>query len=221
MISFEEEISMQDMMNKLHDIGIIPVVVLDRVEDALPLAEALIKGGLPCAEVTFRTAAAEEGIRRISEAFPDMIVGAGTVLTTEQADRAIAAGAKFIVSPGFNPKVTKYVLDKGVPMTPGVCTPSEIEGAMELGLDVVKFFPAEPAGGLPMIKALAGPYVNLKFMPTGGINAKNVRDYLAFNKIIACGGSWMVKGDLIKAGKFDEIEQMVREAAAIVKEIRG
>ena len=209
---------MQDMMNKLHDIGIIPVVVLDRVEDALPLAEALIKGGLPCAEVTFRTAAAEEGI---SEAFPDMIVGAGTVLTTEQADRAIAAGAKFIVSPGFNPKVTKYVLDKGVPMTPGVCTPSEIEGAMELGLDVVKFFPAEPAGGLPMIKALVGPYVNLKFMPTGGINAKNVRDYLAFNKIIACGGSWMVKGDLIKAGKFDEIEQMVREAAAIVKEIRG
>ena len=150
-----------------------------------------------------------------------MIVGAGTVLTTEQADRAIAAGAKFIVSPGFNPKVTKYVLDKGVPMTPGVCTPSEIEGAMELGLDVVKFFPAEPAGGLPMIKALAGPYVNLKFMPTGGINAKNVRDYLAFNKIIACGGSWMVKGDLIKAGKFDEIEQMVREAAAIVEEIRG
>ena len=212
---------MQDMMNKLYGIGIIPVVVLDRVEDAIPLAEALIKGGLPCAEVTFRTAAAEEAIRRISEAFPEMLVGAGTVLTTEQADRAIAAGAKFIVSPGFNPKVTKYVLEKGVPMTPGVCTPSEIEGAMELGLDVVKFFPAEPAGGLPMIKALAGPYVGLKFMPTGGINAKNVRDYLAYNKIIACGGSWMVKGDLIREGKFDEIERMVREAAGIVKEIRG
>ena len=212
---------MQDMMNRLYGIGIIPVVVLDRVEDAIPLAEALIKGGLPCAEVTFRTAAAEEAIRRISEAFPDMLVGAGTVLTTEQADRAIAAGAKFIVSPGFNPKVTKYVLDKGVPMTPGVCTPSEIEGAMELGLDVVKFFPAEPAGGLPMIKALAGPYVGVKFMPTGGINAKNVRDYLAYNKIIACGGSWMVKGDLIREGKFDEIERMVREAAGIVKEIRG
>ncbi|MBQ7058968.1 MAG: bifunctional 4-hydroxy-2-oxoglutarate aldolase/2-dehydro-3-deoxy-phosphogluconate aldolase [Firmicutes bacterium] len=212
---------MQDMMNRLYGIGIIPVVVLDRVEDAIPLAEALIKGGLPCAEVTFRTAAAEEAIRRISEAFPDMLVGAGTVLTTEQADRAITAGAKFIVSPGFNPKVTKYVLDKGVPMTPGVCTPSEIEGAMELGLDVVKFFPAEPAGGLPMIKALAGPYVGVKFMPTGGINAKNVRDYLAYNKIIACGGSWMVKGDLIREGKFDEIERMVREAAGIVKEIRG
>ena len=212
---------MQDMMNKLHDIGIIPVVVLDRVEDALPLAEALIKGGLPCAEVTFRTAAAEEGIRRISEAFPDMIVGAGTVLTTEQADRAIAAGAKFIVSPGFNPKVTEYVLKKGVPMTPGVCTPTEIEAALQFGLDVLKFFPAEPAGGLKMIKALAAPYVGLNFMPTGGISAANVRDYLAYDRIVACGGSWMVSGKLVKEGKFDEIGRLVKEAADIVKEVRG
>lgn len=212
---------MNEVLQQLNKIGIVPVVVLDRVEDALPLAKALMAGGLPCAEVTFRTAAAEEAIRQISKAYPDMLVGAGTVLTTEQADRAIDAGAKFIVSPGLNPKVTKYVLDKGIPMTPGVCTPSEIEQALELGLDVVKFFPAEPAGGLPMIKALAGPYVGLKFMPTGGISAKNVRDYLKYDKIVACGGSWMVKGDLIKAGKFDEIEAMVREAADIVKEIRG
>lgn len=212
---------MNEVLQQLNKIGIVPVVVLDRVEDALPLAEALMKGGLPCAEVTFRTAAAEEAIRQISKAYPEMLVGAGTVLTTEQADRAIDAGAKFIVSPGLNPKVTAYVLSKGVPMTPGVCTPTEIEAAMELGLDVVKFFPAEPAGGLPMIKALAGPYVGLKFMPTGGISASNVRDYLKYDKIVACGGSWMVKGDLIKAGKFDEIEKMVREAADIVKEIRG
>ena len=212
---------MNEVLMKLNKIGIVPVVVLDRVEDALPLAEALMKGGLPCAEVTFRTAAAEEAIRQIAKAYPDMLVGAGTVLTTEQADRAIDAGANFIVSPGFNPKVTSYVLSKGVPMTPGVCTPTEIEAAMELGLDVVKFFPAEPAGGLPMIKALAAPYVGLKFMPTGGINASNVRDYLKYDRIVACGGSWMVKGDLVKAGKFDEIEKMVREAAEIVKEIRG
>jgi 2-dehydro-3-deoxyphosphogluconate aldolase/(4S)-4-hydroxy-2-oxoglutarate aldolase len=150
-----------------------------------------------------------------------MIVGAGTVLNIEQADRAIDAGAKFIVSPGLNPKVTEYVLKKGVPMTPGVCTPTEIEAAMEFGLDVVKFFPAEPAGGLPFIKAMAAAYVNLKFMPTGGINAKNVREYLAYDKILACGGSWMVKGSLVEAGKFDEITKLVKEAADIVKEVRG
>ncbi|MBQ6756220.1 MAG: bifunctional 4-hydroxy-2-oxoglutarate aldolase/2-dehydro-3-deoxy-phosphogluconate aldolase [Oscillospiraceae bacterium] len=212
---------MTEMMLKLKKIGIIPVVVLDNADDAIPLAEALIKGGLPCAEVTFRTAAAEESIRRMAKAFPEMIVGAGTVLTTEQADRAIDAGSKFIVSPGFNPRVTKYVLDKGVPMTPGICTPSEAEGAMELGLDAVKFFPAEPSGGLKMIKAMAAPYVDLNFMPTGGISPENVRDYLKYDRIICCGGSWMVKGDLIRAGKFDEIEKLVKEASDIVKEIRG
>ena len=212
---------MTEMMQQLKKIGIIPVVVLNDVKDALPLAERLMKGGLPCAEVTFRTAAAEESIRQISKAFPDMIVGAGTVLTTEQADRAIDAGSKFIVSPGFNPKVTEYVLKKGVPMTPGVCTPTEIEAAMSLGLDVLKFFPAEPSGGLKMIKAVAAAYVNLQFMPTGGINADNVRDYLKYDRIVACGGSWMVSGALVKEGKFDEIENLVREAAGIVKEIRG
>ena len=150
-----------------------------------------------------------------------MLVGAGTVLTHEQLDRALDAGCQFIVSPGFNPKVTEYVLKKGVPMTPGVCTPTEIEAAMSLGLDVLKFFPAEPSGGLKMIKALCAPYVGLNFMPTGGINANNVRDYLKYDKIVACGGSWMVNGGLVKEGKFDEIEKLVREAADIVKEIRG
>ena len=212
---------MTEMMQQLKKIGIIPVVVLNDVKDALPLAERLMKGGLPCAEVTFRTDAAEDSIRRIAKEFPDMIVGAGTVLTTEQADRAIGAGSKFVVSPGFNPKVTEYVLKKGVPMTPGVCTPTEIEAAMSLGLDVLKFFPAEPSGGLGMIKAVCAAYVKLQIMPTGGINANNVRDYVKYDRIVACGGSWMVNGKLISEGKFDEIETLVREAANIVKEIRG
>ena len=212
---------MTEMMKKLGKLGIVPVVVLNSADDALPLAEALVRGGLPCAEVTFRTAAAEESIRRMAKAFPDMIIGAGTVLTCDQADRAIDAGAKFIVSPGFNPKVTEYVLKKGVPMTPGICTPTEIEAALQFDLDVLKFFPAEPSGGLKMIKALAAPYVGVNFMPTGGISAANVREYLAYDRIVACGGSWMVSGSLVKEGKFDEIENLVREAADIVKEIRG
>ena len=202
-------------------IGIIPVVVLDDPKDAAPLAKALCENGLPCAEVTFRTAAAEESIRVMSREFPDMLVGAGTVLTTEQVDRAVNAGAKFIVSPGLNPKVVRYCIDKSIPVTPGTQTPSEMEQALELGLKVVKFFPAEPAGGLNMIKAVAAPYTELKFMPTGGINAKNVRDYLAYSKIIACGGSWMVKKDLITAGKWDDLAALVKEAAEIVKEVRG
>ncbi len=212
---------MTEMMQQFKKIGIIPGVVLNDVKDALPLGECLMKGGPPCAEVTFRPAAAEESIRQMAKAYPDMLVGAGTVLTTEQADRAIDAGAKFIVSPGFNPRVTEYVLKKGVPMCPGTCTPSEMEAAMEFGLDVVKFFPAEPSGGLKMIKAVAAAYVNLQFMPTGGISAANVRDYLAYDRIVAAGGSWMVSGALVKEGKFDQILALVKEAADIVKEIRG
>ncbi len=211
---------MTEMMLQLRKIGIVPVVVLNDAKDALPLGECLMEGGLPCAEVTFRTAAAEDSIRQMAKAFPDMLIGAGTVLTTEQADRAIDAGAKFIVSPGFNPRVTEYVLNKGIPMTPGVCTPTEIEAAMSLGLDVLKFFPAEPSGGLKMIKALCAAYVNLQIMPTGGINPENVRDYLKYDRIVTCGGSWMVSGSLIKEGRFEEIKRMVREAADIVKEIR-
>ncbi|WP_029323031.1 bifunctional 4-hydroxy-2-oxoglutarate aldolase/2-dehydro-3-deoxy-phosphogluconate aldolase [Butyrivibrio sp. AE3004] len=211
----------EEIKEKFEKIGIIPVVVLEDAKDAHPLGEALMKGGLPAAEVTFRTDAAEEVIKILSKDFPQMLVGAGTVLTCEQADRAMAAGAKFIVAPGFNPTVVKHCLEKGYPVTPGVQTPSEMEQAMELGLDFVKFFPAEPAGGLSMIKACAAPYTKLKFMPTGGINKDNVRDYLGFKKIVACGGTWMVKGDLIKAGDFDTVEKLTREAADIVKEIRG
>ncbi len=202
-------------------IGIIPVVVLDDSKDAAPLAKVLCENGLPCAEVTFRTSAAEESIRIMSREFPNMLVGAGTVLTKEQVDRAMNAGAKFIVSPGLNPKIVQYCIDNSVPVTPGTQTPSEMEQALELGLKVVKFFPAENAGGLAMIKAVAAAYVDLKFMPTGGINAKNVRDYLAYNRIIACGGSWMVKKDLISAGEWDKIAALVKEASEIVKEIRG
>jgi len=212
---------MNDILKKIQSFGIIPVVVLDRVEDALPLGRALVDGGIPCAEVTFRTAAAEESIRIMSETFPEMLVGAGTVLTTEQVDRAVAAGAKFIVSPGLNPRVVKYCTERGIVIVPGCATPSEIEQALEHGLDVVKCFPAEAIGGLKLIKAMAAPYGGIKFMPTGGINAQNVRDYLAYDRILACGGSWMVSGSLIKAGKFDEITALVKEAAQIVKECRG
>lgn len=192
--------------------GIVPVIALDDAKDAKPLAQALCEGGLPCAEVTFRTAAAEESIRIMAQEFPEMLVGAGTVLTTEQVDRAVAAGAKFIVSPGLNPKVVKYCVDKNIPITPGTSSPTDIEQAIELGLEVVKFFPAEASGGLAKIKAMAAPYVNMKFMPTGGINAKNLIDYLNFPKIIACGGSWMVSKDMITAGEFDKIREMTKEA---------
>ena len=212
---------MNETLKKIGETGIIPVVVLNRVADAEPLAESLIKGGLPCAEVTFRTDAAEESIRAIAKKFPEMFVGAGTVLTVEQADRAVGAGAKFIVSPGLNPKVVEHCLKKNYPITPGIMTPSELEIALGFGLDVVKFFPAENAGGLKMIKAISAPYTMMKFMPTGGINTTNVRDYLACDKILACGGSWMVKGDLINAGDFEKIQELTKEAAAIVKEIRG
>ena len=212
---------MNDTLVQIGKTGIVPVVVLNNASDAEPLAEALINGGLPCAEVTFRTEAAEDSIMLMSKKFQEMFVGAGTVLTTEQVDRAIGAGAKFIVSPGFNPKVVEYCLKNNYPITPGIMTPTELEMALGFGLDVVKFFPAENAGGLKMIKAMSAPYTMMKFMPTGGINAANVGDYLACDKILACGGSWMVKGDLISAGKFDEIEKLTAEAAAIVKEIRG
>ena len=211
---------MHEVLEKIQEIGIVPVVVLEDAKDAKPLAQALCDGGLPCAEVTFRTEAAEECIRIMAKEFPDMLVGAGTVLTTEQVDRAVAAGAKFIVSPGLNPRIVKYCVDKGILITPGCSNASDIEQALEYGLEVVKFFPAEPAGGLNMIKALAAPYVGVKFMPTGGINASNVREYLAYKRIVACGGSWMVKGDLVKAGDFAKITEMTKEAVEIVKESR-
>ena len=172
----------------------------------------MIEGGLPRAEVTFRTAAEEEAIKIMAEKFPELVIGAGTVLTPEQADRAMNAGAKFIVSPGLNPKVVKHCLDKGYPIVPGTSNPLDVEVAIELGLDVVKFFPAEAAGGLNMIKSMAAPYTNMKFMPTGGINAGNLKSYLDFNKIVCCGGSWMVKKDMVAAGDFEGIKKLTRDA---------
>lgn len=207
--------------DKFYEVGVVPVVVLDDSKDALALAEALVEGGLPCAEVTFRTAAAAESIRLMTEKYPDMLVGAGTVLSKKQVDTAVESGAKFIVSPGFDPEVVDYCLEKNIPVFPGCVSPSEVAQAAKRGLKVVKFFPAEPAGGLPMIKAMAAPYSELKFMPTGGINAKNLNDYLNCDKIICCGGSWMVKGDLVKAGDFDKIKALTKEAKNLVKSIRG
>ncbi|HEX3077097.1 MAG TPA: bifunctional 4-hydroxy-2-oxoglutarate aldolase/2-dehydro-3-deoxy-phosphogluconate aldolase [Lachnospiraceae bacterium] len=207
---------MNKILEEIEKIGIVPVVKIDRIEDALPLAKALCEGGLPCAEITFRTEAAAEAIRIMATNYPEMLIGAGTVLTTKQVDEAVEAGASFIVSPGLNPKVVKYCVDKGIPVTPGCANPSDVEQAIELGLDVVKFFPAEAAGGLNMIKSMAAPYVNMKFMPTGGISAKNLNSYLDFNKIIACGGSWMVNGDYINAGEFDKIKELTKEAVEMM-----
>ncbi len=210
-----------ELLEQIKKVGIVPVVVLEDAKDAEPLAKALIEGGLPCAEVTFRTACAEECIKIMADKYPEMLLGAGTVLTTEQVDRAVAAGAKFIVSPGFDPEIVDYCLSKNILVLPGCITPSEVAQAVKRGLKVVKFFPAEQFGGLSTLKALAAPYVGLQFMPTGGVSAKNVREYLAYNRLVACGGSWMVKGDLVKAGDFERIVELTREAAEIVKEVRG
>ena len=212
---------MHPIFEKMGAYGIVPVVVINDENDALPLAKALCDGNLACAEVTFRTKAAPEAIRMMTQAYPDMLVGAGTVLTTAQVDEAIAAGAKFIVSPGLNPEVVKYCQKQDIPVCPGIVTPTEIELALSLGLDFVKFFPAEPSGGLSMIKAIAAPYTMLKFMPTGGISPDNVREYLKYDRILACGGSWMVKDALINSGDFEKITALTKEAANIVKEIRG
>lgn len=207
-----------DINAKIESLKLVPVVVLEDAKDALPLAKALIDGGLPVAEVTFRTAAAEDSIRAISEAYPEMLVGAGTVTNLEQAKTAVAAGAKFLVTPGFSDEVTRYAVENDIPIFPGTCTPTEVMRAMSYGLKVVKFFPASQYGGLNTIKALAGPFPAMRFMPTGGINAGNVKEYLADKHIIACGGSWMVKSDLIAAGKFDEIKRLTQEAVALVNE---
>ena len=207
---------MKDIMAQAAEKKIVPVVKLDRASDAKPLADALIEGGLPVAEVTFRTDAAEESIRQMAK-IPGMLVGAGTVTNLDQAQRAIDAGASFIVTPGFSPKVTEFAADRKMPIFPGVSTPTELMMALEFELPVVKFFPAEQYGGLSTIKALAGPFPSIQFMPTGGINAKNILDYLSFKKIIACGGSWMVKDTYINEGNFAEIVKLTREAVELVK----
>lgn len=212
---------MAALHEKIAEFGVVPVVILNDEKDAKPLADALVAGGLPCAEVTFRTEVAEESIRIMTNAYPEMLVGAGTILTTEQVDRAVTAGAKFIVSPGFDPEIVDYCLAKEIPVFPGCVTPSEVAQAVKRGLKVVKFFPAEQYGGVSTIKALAAPYTMVKFMPTGGVNAANLKDYLSCDKIVCCGGSWMVKGDLIKAGEFDRIREMTREAVELVRSIRA
>ncbi len=201
-----------NIYNEIENIGIVPVIKLEDTTKAVSLAKALIDGGINCAEVTFRAEGADKVISDIVKAFPNMLVGAGTVLTCEQVDKAIEAGAKFCVAPGLNPKVVKHCIDKGVPFIPGVSGASEIEQLLELGLNVAKFFPAEQSGGLPYIKAICAPYTNMKFMPTGGINENNLNTYLAYDKIIACGGSWMVNSDLIKQEKWEEITQITKIA---------
>lgn len=212
---------MDNVLEKLGSFGVVPVVVLDNADDAVGLAKALIEGGLACAEVTFRTEAAEESIKRMTQAYPEMLVGAGTVLTIDQVDRAVNAGAKFIVSPGFDEEVVDYCISKNILIMPGCITPSEVTKGVKRGLKVVKFFPAEQAGGLAMIKAMAAPFGGVQFMPTGGISEKNLAEYLNYNRIFACGGSWMVKAALIKEHRFEEIKQMTKEAVAIVKTIDG
>lgn len=204
------------MIKRISELGVLPVVKIDKEEDAPLLAKALVKGDLPAAEVTFRTKAAKKAIALMKEAEPDMLVGAGTVLSIEQVNDALEAGAEFMVSPGFNPKVVGYCMDKNIPIFPGVNNPTGIEQALEFGLKTVKFFPAESSGGLDMLKAMSAPYGAINFMPTGGIGVKNIGKYLAFDKIVACGGSWMVPSDAINNKDFDKITALTKEAVMTV-----
>lgn len=208
---------MDNILEQLKKKRIVPVVVLRNIADAKPLAKSLCDGGLPCAEITFRTEATLDCIQIMSEEFPEMLVGAGTVLTTAHADQAIKAGAKFIVSPGFNPTVVKHCIKKKYPIIPGVNNPSDIEAALSFGLTFVKFFPAEASGGLEMIKALSAPYPQMRFMPTGGITPENLHTYLAFEKVAACGGTWMVKDELLKLQNFEEVKRLTEDALRTIR----
>ncbi|MBO6155395.1 MAG: bifunctional 4-hydroxy-2-oxoglutarate aldolase/2-dehydro-3-deoxy-phosphogluconate aldolase [Lachnospiraceae bacterium] len=208
---------MDEMLKQVEAFKVVPVVVIENVEDAIPLAQALVNGGLPVAEVTFRTAAAPDAIKAMSEKFPELCVGAGTVINVEQCKKAVECGAKFIVSPGYSEEVTQYCIENEIPIFPGICTPTELINVVNHGLPVAKFFPAAQYGGLKTINALGSVFPQMKFMPTGGVSESNVLEYLVSPKIIAAGGSWMVKGDLIKAGKFDEIEAMTKSVVELVK----
>ena len=203
---------MNPIVEKVYQIGIIPVIAFNSVDEALPLCKALADGGLPAAEVTFRTACAEECIRKIHEEMPEMLLGAGTVLTTEQADRAMAAGASFIVAPGFDPEVCKHVIYKGGIMMPGTCSAGEMQQAMNMGCEALKFFPAEANGGVGMLKNIGAALKSARWMCTGGVNAKNVNDYLGYDQIFAVGGTWMCKSDVIKAGDWAKITAQSKEA---------
>lgn len=212
---------MSDVIKKISKAGVIPVIRLDDVSKAEPLANALAESGLPIAEVTFRTEGAASAIKRMRDAVPNMLVGAGTVLTCQQVNDALEAGAEFIVSPGLNPKVVKFCIDADVPIIPGAVTPTEIEAALEFNITTVKFFPAEQSGGLKYIKAVSAPYSAVTFIPTGGITIDNLTEYLSFSRVIACGGSWMVKPSLINAGDFSEIKRITRQAVDIVRIVRS
>ena len=211
---------MKKILEEIGKCGIVPVIVIEDVENAVPLAEALIDAGLPVAEVTFRTKSAKESIDKIAKAFPEIHLGAGTVLTVDQVKSAVDVGAKYIVSPGINSKVVEYCVTKDISITPGIATPTEIEMALEFNLEVVKYFPAEPLGGVNYLKAISAPFGGLKFIPTGGIDEKNIISYLQFSKVLACGGSWMVKSDLITNKKFDVIKKLTSEALKIVTSAR-
>lgn len=205
-----------DIYKTISEKKIVPVITINDANNAAPLAEALCAGNLPVAEVTFRTDAAEQAIRNISSEIPEVLVGAGSITNTDQAKRAVDAGAKFLVSAGFSRSVTEYAVNNNIPIFPGVLTPTEIISLLEYNLTVAKFFPAEQFGGLPTIKALAAPFPGMKFMPTGGINASNIKEYLSYDRIIACGGSWMVKAEYIDRKEFSKIRQLTAEAVALV-----
>jgi 2-dehydro-3-deoxyphosphogluconate aldolase / (4S)-4-hydroxy-2-oxoglutarate aldolase len=210
----------EEVTKSIERLGIIPVIVLEEAAAARPLAKALLEGGLPCAEVTFRTAAAADAITCIAREYPDVLVGAGTVLKVEQAEQAIRSGARFIVAPGFNPRVVDYCIERNVAVFPGVATPTDIEAALEKGLGELKFFPAEPMGGLEYLKAVSAPYGQVRFIPTGGISAENAGKYLAFKKVLACAGTWMVKKEWISSGQFEQIRQAAEQAVRLVAQSR-
>ena len=211
---------MLDLENTLRETGIVPVIKISDAGRAAALADALCGGGMPAAEVTFRTAAAAESIYRMREAHPEMLVGAGTVLTKQSLDEALAAGAQFIVAPGLNPSIVEAALTKDVPVVPGCMTPTEIELAMSLGLTFVKFFPAEAAGGVKFLKAVSAPYAGIRFMPTGGISMKNAADYLALPYVVCCGASFIASDEQIGGGRFDEITEAARQAKELADSIR-
>ncbi|HWR11993.1 MAG TPA: bifunctional 4-hydroxy-2-oxoglutarate aldolase/2-dehydro-3-deoxy-phosphogluconate aldolase [Rectinemataceae bacterium] len=212
---------MNELFSRIRNIGIVPVIKLEKPEDALPLGQALVDGGLLVAEVTFRTGAAPEAIALLKKRFPSLLTGAGTVTTIAQAEAAIASGASFVVTPGFNPRIVDFCIAKGMPIVPGVNSPSQVEMGLERGLEVLKFFPAEASGGVKMLKALHGPYAEVSFMPTGGVDLSNIASYLELPYILAIGGSWMVKEDKIAAGKFGEIAELCREAVRLVAACRA
>ena len=209
---------MSEILRQFAKMGVVPVVAIQKAEDAMQLADALMEGGLPCAEITFRTAAALDAMRIMARR-EDILVGAGTVLKVDQVKAAVDVGARFMVSPGFNPKVVGYCVENNITITPGVCTPSDIEAALDFGLEVLKFFPAAAFGGLKTLKAMSGPYTTVKFVPTGGISPDNLLEYLQFPKVLACGGTWVAKSSLISEGKFDAIVQNAREAVEIVNKL--